>query len=107
MFRSTDFQLDRATDVSQLIPLELLAAGETGRIHEVQGAPEVVNRLHEMGLNCGTCVKMLQAGSPCILAVGNHRLSFRGERSAVIFVELCAEVAVAELCPRVQAAPAN
>ena len=74
--------------MSQIVPLELLSAGEQGRILEVDGRPEVVVRLEEMGLHAGVPVRMVQPGSPCILALNNHRLSFRGEESASILVEL-------------------
>lgn len=72
----------------QIVPLDLLTAGEHGRILEVDGRPEVVVRLEEMGLHAGAPVRMLQPGSPCILAINNHRLSFRGEESASILVEI-------------------
>ena len=31
---------------------------------------------------------MVRAGVPCIVAVGNHRISFRGEESTVVLVEV-------------------
>lgn len=70
-----------------VIPLELLAAGEQARIVEVDGDENLVTRLHEMGLSENAVIKMVQSGSPCIIALDNHRLSFRGEEAAMIFVE--------------------
>jgi Fe2+ transport system protein FeoA len=75
----------------QILPLELLSPGETARIHEINGSPDVVHRLHEMGLNQGTCVEMIRPGRPCIIAVDNHRFSFRGEEAAVVLVETVTE----------------
>jgi ferrous iron transport protein A len=74
--------------VSHPIPLELLAAGEEGRICDVDGERTTVTRLAEMGLREGSMVRMVKPGRPCIIAVGNHRLSFRGEDSTVVLVEI-------------------
>lgn len=71
-----------------LIPLEMLSAGEQGRIRDLDGSPEFVHRLEEMGLRTGAVVHMVQPGSPCILAVGNHRFSLRIEETATVLVEV-------------------
>lgn len=70
-----------------IIPLELLAAGERARIAEIDGDNAFVNRLNEMGLDEDVEIKMVQPGSPCIIALDNHRLSFRGEEAGMIFVD--------------------
>ncbi len=74
--------------MSHLIPLHLLQPDETARIVTVEGDPGQINRLHEMGLREGVTVQMLRPGEPCLIALGNHRLSFRGSDSASIFVSL-------------------
>jgi ferrous iron transport protein A len=71
-----------------LIPLEMLAAGEEGRIQELDGSPEFVHRLEEMGLRIGATVHMVRPGSPCIVAVENHRFSLRIEDSATVLIEV-------------------
>lgn len=71
-----------------VVPLECLAAGESGRIENVDGSREMITRLEEMGLRQGVGVRMVRPGSPCIIAVNNHRISFRGEESAVVMVSL-------------------
>jgi len=81
----SDFKLETA-DVP-IIPLELLAAGERARITEIDGDNAFVNRLNEMGLGEDVEVKMVQSGKPCIIALDNHRLSFRGEEAGMIFVD--------------------
>lgn len=78
----------RAESVSQIVPLESLRAGERGRILELDGVPELVHRLEEMGIREGTQVKMLKTGSPCILEIHQHRLSFRVDNSVSILVEV-------------------
>ena len=73
--------------MSQIIPLELLQAGEEARVQEVEGQPEFTHRLAEMGIQAGTLVRMIRAGSPCLVAVNNHRMSLRIEGSALVLVE--------------------
>lgn len=74
--------------VMQLIPLELMATGEHGKVHDVDGAPEFVVRLQELGLLAGTAVQMVKAGSPCILAINEQRFSLRFDRRATVLVEV-------------------
>jgi ferrous iron transport protein A len=68
--------------------LEFLAAGEQGVIRELDGSPEFVHRLEEMGLRTGAQVRMVRPGSPCILAVDNHRFSLRIDDAATVLVEV-------------------
>ncbi len=70
------------------MPLDVLAAGEEARIVEVEGRQELVSRLAEMGVREGVVLRMVKPGQPCIIAVGNHRLSFRGEEAASILVDV-------------------
>jgi ferrous iron transport protein A len=74
--------------VSQIVPLEMLRAGEQGRISEIDGQAEFVHRLEEMGLRPGVSIRMLRPGSPCILDLNHQRLSFRADELASVFVEL-------------------
>jgi ferrous iron transport protein A len=71
-----------------VVPLESMATGEQGRIHALDGSPEFVVRLQEMGLREGVPVQMVRAGSPCILSVNDQRLSLRFEDSTTVLVEL-------------------
>lgn len=71
-----------------ILPLEMLQAGERGKISELHGRPEVVHRLQEMGLREGATVEMVRPGSPCILTVDHHRFSVRLDEAATVFVEL-------------------
>lgn len=70
-----------------LLPLDMLNAGEHARVAQIDGEPTLVMRLHEMGLHENVEITLIQSGQPCIIAIGNHRLSFRGEEAAVILVE--------------------
>ena len=70
------------------IPMALLRASETGRVVDVDGAPDFVTRLDEMGLRIGTQVRMLQPGEPCLIALDDQRLSFRGGDLFHVLVEV-------------------
>ncbi|MDZ4683900.1 MAG: FeoA family protein [Planctomycetaceae bacterium] len=72
----------------QVVPLELLKSGEEGRVCEIDGRPDFVHRLAEMGLRTGATVRMLRPGSPCILDLDHQRLSFRADQVASVFVEV-------------------
>lgn len=70
-----------------LLPLDMLNAGEHARIVQIEGDQSLVTRLREMGLREDAEITLIQSGQPCIIALGNHRLSFRGEDAAVVLVE--------------------
>lgn len=72
----------------QVVPLELLQAGEQGRICDLTGSPAFVHRLQEMGLREGAQVEMVRPGSPCILAVDHQRFSLRLDEAATVLVEV-------------------
>jgi Fe2+ transport system protein FeoA len=72
----------------QVMPLDHLAPGECGTILEVDGQPDHVHRLSEMGLRPGRPVRMVRSGGACIVAIGNHRFGFRGTDAALILVEV-------------------
>jgi Fe2+ transport system protein FeoA len=73
--------------MAHVVPLDCLSAGQVGRVVDVDGEQEFVARLHEIGLRPGASVELLQSGSPCIVSLGNHRLSLRGDRLATVLVE--------------------
>ena len=74
--------------VSQTLPLELLMAGEQGVVVEIDGAPDLVVRLEEMGLHSGVRVCMVQPGSPCILEINHQRYSIRFDDSVAVLVDV-------------------
>ena len=74
--------------VSQTLPLELLTAGERAIVAEVDGDPDLVVRLEEMGLHSGVQVCMVRPGSPCILEVNHQRFSFRVDDLVTVLVEV-------------------
>ena len=69
-----------------VLPLELLGPGEWGEVHDVCGEPGWVGRMAELGIRHGCRLKVVQPGSPCLLQVGNCRLSLRGDCDCQILV---------------------
>ena len=72
----------------RVVPLEFLSSGETGRVCSLDGVHEHVVRLEEMGLRAGVEVRMLRTGPPCLLAIDNQRITFRGEDAITVLVEV-------------------
>lgn len=70
-----------------MLPLDLLSPGERARVVDIDGEPELVHRLKELGIQEGTELQLVQSGNPCIIAIDNQRFSFRGENAAAILVE--------------------
>jgi ferrous iron transport protein A len=79
----------------QMIPMGLLPAGACGTVVRIDGQPNVVLRLQEMGVRPGCHVRMIQPGAACVVAIGNHRFGFRGAEAAVVLVEIPSSVAAA------------
>ena len=74
--------------ISHAVPLELLAEGERGVVIEVEGRSNLIVRLEEMGLHAGARIRMIQAGSPCILEIHDQRYSLRFDDSVTVLVEV-------------------
>ncbi len=77
-----------ASVVSQALPLDMLASGESGIVVEIDGRPEIVVRLEEMGLHSGVHVRMVRPGSPCILEINHQRFLIRFEDSVTVLVDV-------------------
>lgn len=73
---------------NNIVPLDLMEAGEAGHVIQVDGSPEVVHRLAEMGLREQASIQMIQSGRPCIVAVAGHRFSLRMADDVEILVAL-------------------
>jgi ferrous iron transport protein A len=71
---------------NEILPLEFLKPGDWADVADVTGEPGWVTRLAEMGVRIGCRLCVLQAGSPCLLQVGESRLSLRGELCLQILV---------------------
>jgi Fe2+ transport system protein FeoA len=71
---------------SELLPLELLTAGEWADVEHVAGEPSWVGRMAELGLRTGCRLRVLQSGSPCLLDLSGSRLCLRSESLMQILV---------------------
>src|SRR4051795_7345089 len=76
----------------QVLPLGMLSAGESGTVVDVDGRPDVVIRLQEMGFRPGCHVRMVKPGSACLVAIDNHRFGFRSADAALVLVEVEAAI---------------
>jgi len=72
--------------VTCLLPLDLLQTGQSADVAELHGEPAWVTRMAELGVRAGARLRMLRAGSPCLLQVGDARLSLRGDAAVQILV---------------------
>lgn len=70
------------------VPLDLLRAGEAGRIADLDGPAAAVNRLEELGLRVGQAVRMLRPGPPHLVQLGETRLCLRPETGVSVLVGL-------------------
>lgn len=68
------------------IPLELLHRGEQADVAEVHGEPAWVGRMAELGIRAGCRLRVVQPGAPCVLQVGDSRLTLRGDQAFQILV---------------------
>lgn len=71
-----------------LIPLNLLSAGQSAHIGHIAGLPEQVHRLEELGLRSGATIEMVQSGSPCIVRLAGQslKLCFRADELLSVLV---------------------
>jgi Fe2+ transport system protein FeoA len=69
-----------------LIPLHMLAAGQSADVRQVSGNPDQVHRLEELGLRGGAQVEMVQNGTPCIIRLSGQKLCFRADELLSVLV---------------------
>ncbi len=74
--------------LENIVPLTLMAAGESGQIIQVDGSADVVHRLAEIGFREQAFIRMVQPGCPCIIALNDQRLSLRADDDVEILVLL-------------------
>lgn len=72
----------------ELVPLKLLASGQTAKVGQLVGRPEEVHRLEELGLRRGVAIEMVQPGSPCIIRVAGAKLCFRDNEAFSVLVHV-------------------
>jgi Fe2+ transport system protein FeoA len=70
----------------ELLPLELLDAGQWADVADISGEPSWVSRLAEIGVRTGSRLHVLQRGIPCLFQIGSTRLSLRAADAMHILV---------------------
>jgi ferrous iron transport protein A len=85
-----DWMLSKAA-LSGVATLDMLGAGEQGRIRSVEGELAVRRRLLEMGLCRGTPVRVVRRaplGDPIELHVRGYLLSLRADQARLITLDM-------------------
>lgn len=67
-----------------LLPLDFLPPGEWAEVVDLAGESDAVARLAELGLRIGARLRLIRGGSPCLVQVGDGRLSFRMESLEIL-----------------------
>jgi ferrous iron transport protein A len=70
----------------QMIPLSMLAAGDSAVIQSVMGNAELVRHLAEIGIRFGALLEMVRPGSTCILRLDGTKLCVRGDELFQVLV---------------------
>lgn len=73
-------------ELSKVIPLSRLGAGQRARIDGVKGPIEWVHRLRELGFRDGAEVRMVRQGSPCMIRLGLQTLAIRADETTSVLV---------------------
>ncbi len=76
---------------SNLKSLHQLHSGERACVDSLEGRPEVVRRLKELGLRRGAVLEMLHPGSPCVILLNGSKLCFRRCRNSNVLVTTAEE----------------
>lgn len=89
---TTDWTVDGETLImGQVQRLSRLLAGQSGRIVTVQGEPQLALRILELGLVCGTPIRLLRSaplGGPIEVEIDGSFLSLRRDEADAITVEV-------------------
>jgi Fe2+ transport system protein FeoA len=71
-----------------VIPLETLKINQSGRIVDFSGSEAWRHRMEELGFRIGSVVSLIKSGEPCIVALGQTRMSLRCDAGQMILVEV-------------------
>jgi len=71
----------------KIIPLYQLPAGQAAFIRSIQGDPDHIHRLEEIGLRGGMRIEMFRSGNPCIVRLACNKICLRADDMLNILVE--------------------
>ena len=72
----------------EIIPLNLLRPGSKAAIDTIDGQPEEVQRMEELGLQQGSEIEVLQHGCPCIVRCRGDKYCLRGNDCHCVWVRV-------------------
>jgi len=73
--------------VKKTISLQQLPAGHAAFIHLIQGDPDQIHRLEEIGLRGGSRIEMFRPGNPCIIRLAGNKICLRADDLLHVLVE--------------------
>jgi ferrous iron transport protein A len=73
--------------VKKTISLNQLPTGQAAFIHSIQGHPDHIHRLEEIGLRGGTRIEMFRSGNPCIIRLAGNKICLRADKLVHVLVE--------------------
>jgi Fe2+ transport system protein FeoA len=77
---------ERSAVVKSLLPLQLMPEGQWADVAEINADAQWVCRLAELGVRSGSRLRLLRRGRPCLLQVGDLRLSLGSDLAMRILV---------------------
>ncbi len=75
-----------------MLPLSMLSSGDRGEICSVLCDSRHSRRLQELGFRPGVEIEIVQAGSPCIVRMGESKVCFRDDDLSSILVRVNSSV---------------
>jgi Fe2+ transport system protein FeoA len=75
-----------AVDTRISLPLDMVAAGSWADVTDVAGEPAWVGRMAELGIRCGSRLRVLNPGCPALIEIGSARVCVRAGECCQIFV---------------------
>jgi ferrous iron transport protein A len=73
--------------VKKTIPLNQLPAGQAAFIRCIEGHPDHIHRLEEIGLRGGARIEMFRPGNPCIIRLAGNKICLRSDDLLHVIVE--------------------
>jgi ferrous iron transport protein A len=65
--------------VKKHVSIRQLSAGQSAFIHQIQGHPDHIHRLEEIGLRGGSRIEMFRPGNPCIIRMAGNKICLRAD----------------------------
>jgi ferrous iron transport protein A len=73
--------------VKKTVSIRQLPAGRSAFIKRIQGHPDHIHRLEEIGLRGGSKIEMFRPGTPCIIRLAGNKICLRADDMLEVLVE--------------------